>query len=102
MVEEAQQNKIRWNYATWQMKVNLIYDMRHDGSGMFGGLSEEDKEDAVIAVLESSRNKVEFKKIEQNLKLPKKETGREKVLIDDLVDFSQQNRLEYLRTVKFR
>lgn len=93
---------MRWTYATWQMKVNLIYDMRHDGSGWLGGLTEEDKEDAVIAVLESSRNSVEFKKIEQKLKLPDSESRREKVILDDLVDFSQQDRLEYLRTVKFK
>ena len=54
MVEKVQQNKNSWNYATWQMKIDLIYDMRHDGSGAFGGFSEEDKEDAVIVVLESS------------------------------------------------
>ncbi|MDE5419385.1 hypothetical protein L3049_15420 [Labilibaculum sp. DW002] len=101
LVEKAQQNKISWNYATWQMKIDLIYDMRHDGSGILGGLSEEDKEDAVIAVLESSRNKEEFKKILKGLVDPKNE-DREPLLIDDLVDFSQQDRLNYLRNVKFR
>ena len=98
MVEEAQQNKIRWNYATWQMKVNLIYDMRHDGSGMFGGLSEED---AVIAVLESSRNKVEFWKIVKGLEKANR-VERVNIKLDDLVDFSQQSKLDYLRNVKFK
>nr|WP_320117745.1 hypothetical protein [uncultured Marinifilum sp.] len=102
LVEKAEQNKTSWNYATWQMKVDLIYDMRHDGSGMFGGLSEERKEDAVIAVLESCRNSQEFKKIEERLKTPKQGTGREAVFIDDLVDFSQQDRLDYLRNIKYR
>ena len=81
------------------MKVNLIYDMRHDDSGMFGGLSEEDKEDAVIAVLESSRNSVEFKKIVDGVENPKK-PFREKVLVDDLLDFSQQDRFNQLK-IKF-
>ena len=71
--------------------------MRHDGSGMLGGLSEEDKEDAVIAVLESSRNKVEFKKIVDGVESPDKKYKREDVKIDDLLDFSQQNRFNQLK-----
>ncbi|MBD3344454.1 MAG: hypothetical protein GF401_05275 [Chitinivibrionales bacterium] len=44
----------RWQYCTWQVKVNLIYDMRFGGAGI-GGFTEERKEDAVIAVLRSAR-----------------------------------------------
>ena len=102
LVEKAQQNKNSWNYATWQMKIDLIYDMRHDGSGAFGGFSEEDKEDAVIAVLESSRSKEEFWKIMKGLEEPDEDIGREMILLDDLVDFSQQDKLNNLRNIKFR
>ena len=78
------------------MKVNLIYDMRHDGSGILGGLSEEDKEDAVIAVLESSRNREGFWKIVDGVEKAK-DPFREKVLIDDLLDFSQQEKYNELK-----
>ena len=84
------------------MKIDLIYDMRHDGSGAFGGFSEEDKEDAVIAVLESSRSKEEFWKIMKGLEEPDEDIGREMILLDDLVDFSQQDKLNNLRNIKFR
>lgn len=75
-VEDAEKspNKSRWDYATWQMKVNLIYDMRYGGSGdgisgglekLTGGLwdAEKSKENAVVAVLSSSRSDGEFRKI---------------------------------------
>ncbi len=102
VVEKAQQEPVRWNYATWQMKVNLIYDMRHGGSGWLGGFSQERKEDAIIAVLESSRSKTEFWKIVKGLEDVKEISGREVVILDEVLDFSQQDRLDYLRNVKFR
>ncbi len=84
------------------MKVNLIYDMRHGGSGWLGGFSQERKEDAIIAVLESSRSKTEFWKIVKGLEDVKEISGREVVILDEVLDFSQQDRLDYLRNVKFR
>ncbi len=102
VVEKAQQEPVRWNYATWQMKVNLIYDMRHGGSGWLGGFSQERKEDAIIAVLESSRSKTEFWKIVKGLEDVKEISGREVVILDEVLDCSQQDRLDYLRNVKFR
>ncbi len=83
----------RWKYATWQMKVNLIYDMRIGGSGL-GGFTEERKEDAVIAVLESARNDEEFRKIVDGLEKPE---NRESVDINQLLDFKQQAQFNELK-----
>ena len=93
-VETAEREK-RWHYATWQVKMNLIYDMRFGGSGI-GGLSEERKEDAVIAVLRSARHDGEFAKIVDELKDPPPETGLKEVYINSLLDFKQQGELEQL------
>ncbi len=64
--------------------------------------SQERKEDAIIAVLESSRSKTEFWKIVDGVQSPNKEYNRDNVSISNLLDFSQQDRLDYLRNVKFR
>ncbi len=96
---ETAQRENRWLYATWQMKVNLIYDMRMGDSGL-GGLTEERKEDAVITVLESARNDWEFDKIVKNLKEPKLGSGRESVSIENLLDFGQETRYKQL-LIKF-
>ena len=84
------------------MKVDLIYAMRHDGAGMFGGFSEERKEDAVIAVMESSRNKDEFWKITKSLEFPPTDTNRIKIKVEDLLDFGQNTRFNNLKTIKFK
>lgn len=95
VVEAAVKDKLndRWKYATWQMKVNLIYDMRIGGSGI-GGFTEERKEDAIIAVLESARNDGEFGKIVKKLEKPE---NRESVDINQLLDFKQQARFNELK-----
>ncbi|MBD3346349.1 MAG: OmpA family protein [Chitinivibrionales bacterium] len=94
-VKESQANN-RWHYATWQMKQNLIYEMRHGGAGL-GGFSEEDKEDAVITVLKSCRHDMEFEKIVQGLKMGDSKNGREKVDISNLLDFKQQKEFDDLK-----
>jgi len=80
---ETAEAESRWQYATWQVKVNLIYDMRIGGAGI-GGFSEERKEDAIITVLRSARHSEEFWKILKGLK-------SRSVEIDSLLDFEQQN-----------
>ena len=82
LVEEAQQNKIRWNYATWQMKVNLIYDMRNGLNDWVDDFTDEERGDAVLTVLDSARNKEELKKIMKGLKDPLI-VSRDKVYIED-------------------
>ena len=77
------------------MKVNLIYDMRFGGSGL-GGFTEERKEDAVITVLKSARHGDEFKTIVRELEKPTT-PGRQKVIIDELLDFSQQTEYNDLK-----
>ncbi len=94
-VEKAEKEGL-WKYATWQMKVNLIYDMRFGGSGL-GGLSEERKEDAVIAILKSSRSNYEFKKVVDNLIEPPPSSGRDALDINKLLDFSQQGEYDKLK-----
>ena len=88
-VEKAQKENL-WKYATRQMKLILIYDLRHGGAGI-GGLTEERKEDAVITVLSSCRHGYEFDKIIYKLKNPEI-MDRESVLIKDLLDFKQYDK----------
>lgn len=83
----------RWQHCTWQLKVNLIYDMRFGGAGI-GGFTEERKEDAVIAVLRSARHSREFEKIVKGLE-DADEVGR-RIRIRDLLDFSQEDKLNEL------
>jgi hypothetical protein len=94
---EAAEREGRWKYATWQMKVNLIYNMRYGGAGV-GGFSEERKEDAVIAVLRNARHPAEFATIVDHLQDPTK-TGRDPVNINDLLDFSQKQEFERLKAM---
>jgi len=91
MVERAQNRTNGWQHATWQMKVNLIYDMRHGGSGIIG-LTEERKEKAVLSVLGSARHDEEFAKIVKGLKYPDEKTKRGKVEITDLLDGFEETR----------
>ena len=72
------------------MKVNLIYDMRNGLNDWVDDFSDEERGDAVLTVLKSARNKVEFGKIVKELKIP--ENGnRESVLINDLILVNQQS-----------
>lgn len=96
-VVNAQNDKMRWRYATWQMKVNLIYDMRIDETGWVEGFSDKHRCDAVIAVLDSARHDEEFAKIVDRLETPGREVRRESVVIDDLLDFSHKIRYEELK-----
>lgn len=91
MVERAQKRPNGWQHATWQMKVNLIYDMRHGGSGIIG-LTEERKEKAVLAVLGSARHNEEFAKIIKELYKPSASSGRKQVKITDLLDGYEETR----------
>jgi len=93
---ETAEAKGRWKYATWQVKVNLIYDMRFGGAGI-GGFTEERKEDAVIAVLRSARHAGEFAKIVNQLRRPPPGKNRKEVNIDDLLDFKQQKAFDSLK-----
>ena len=90
LVEEAQQNKIRWNYATWQMKVNLIYDMRNGLNDWVDDFTDEERGDAVLTVLDSARNKEEFKKIIKGLENIDRSSIRDRVLIAELIGKEQQ------------
>ncbi len=99
---ETAEREGRWKYATWQMKVNLIYDMRYGGAGI-GGFSEEKKENAVIAVLRSARHAEEFAKIVKSLQEPDDTVPREPVYLDELLDFEQQQQFDQLkRKFEFR
>lgn len=72
------------------MIVNLIYDMRNGITDWMDDYTDEQRGDAVLTVLRSSRNKVEFGKIVKELKIP--ENGnRESVLINDLILDNQQS-----------
>ena len=53
-VLSAKNDKLRWNYATWQMKMNLIYDMRKGLNDWLDDFTDEERGDAVLTVLESS------------------------------------------------
>ncbi len=59
--------------------------------------SQERKEDAIIAVLESSRSKTEFWKIVDGVQSLNKEYNRDNVSISNLLDFSQQERFNQLK-----
>jgi hypothetical protein len=52
----------RWQYASWQIKVNLISDMTQ-GMSILSKYSDSEKENAMLSVLRSARNPTEFKKI---------------------------------------
>lgn len=89
LIDTIDKNK-RWGYATWQVKSNLINDICTGGAG-FGGLSQEDKEDATIKVLKSKRSPAEFQKILDNLKYS------HNVDLDAELDFSQQTQLDTMK-----
>ncbi|MBD3418802.1 MAG: hypothetical protein GF398_01670 [Chitinivibrionales bacterium] len=92
----ASKTKERWQYATWQVKVNLIYDMRFGGAGI-GGFSEERKEDAVITILRRARHDEEFRKIVRGIEKPDVRSGRDEIKIDEILDFNQQEQFDKLK-----
>ncbi len=71
------------------MKVNLIYDMRSGFSDNFDSYTNEERGEAVLAVLESSRHTAEFKKIIKGLEEPSS-TRISSVYVDDLITEEQQ------------
>ncbi len=101
-VINAQNDPMRWRYATWQMKVNLIYDMRHEERG-FGGYSLEERGQAVLDVLESARHGEEFGKIINGLVSPERYFHRDKVEIKKILTKNQLSdwfTLQHLRGYK--
>ncbi len=96
-VKNAQNDEQRWHYATWQMKVNLIYDMRHEESFWIGDYSTEERGEAVLDVLETVRHGEEFDKISKGLTAPKRGLGRKSVFIENLINDNQIQRWDLLK-----
>ncbi|MGQ1911722.1 hypothetical protein ACT3CE_18325 [Marinifilum sp. RC60d5] len=88
-VLSAKNDQSRWNYATWQMKVNLIYDMRNGLNDWVDDFSDKERGDAVLTVLKSARNKVEFIKIITGIENPTL-SDRDKVDIRGMLTYGQQ------------
>ncbi len=91
-VLEAKNDRKRWNYATWQMKVNLLYDMRDGLTDWIDDYSDEERGEAVLTVLETARHGEEFRKIVRELKTPSN-TSRESVKIEET--FTKNQLLSY-------
>ncbi len=99
-VQQAKNDPLRWHYATWQMKVNLIYDMRSGFSDNFDSYTNEERGEAVLAVLETARYNEEFYKIMSGLYNHNGNMDREKVKVEDLLIREQNDELKLLK-VKF-
>jgi hypothetical protein len=52
----------RWQYATWQIKVNLISDMTQ-GMSIMSKYSDSDRQNSMFSIFSSARNSAEFRKI---------------------------------------
>ena len=98
-VLDAKNDQSRWNYATWQMKVNLIYDMRNGLNDWVDDYTDKQRGDAVLTVLKSSRNKEEFRKIMVGLKEPKKSLNRDEVEVREMLNSLQKLDYEQLKLV---
>ena len=96
-VLSAKDDKLRWNYATWQMKVNLIYDMRNGLNDWVDDFTDEERGDAVLTVLDSARNKEEFEKIVKGLKVLDEGINRVVVKIEDLIRNNQKSRYNEIK-----
>ena len=79
------------------MKVNLIYDMRHQDESWFDKFSKDDRGKAVLAVLNSSRHATEFAKIIDGLETIEANTLRDFVYIRRLLIGSQISEFERLK-----
>lgn len=79
------------------MKVNLIYDMRNGLNDWVDDFSDEERGDAVLTVLKSSRNNKEFEKILEGIENPKREFNRDNVFIRELLVSSQVSEWEMLK-----
>ncbi len=79
------------------MKVNLIYDMRSGFSDNFDSYTNEERGEAVLAVLESSRHATEQNKIIAGLETKNREIQREIVKINDLLVGNQLNQWNILK-----
>lgn len=99
IVLEAKGDDERWNYATWQLKVNLIYDMRKGRTDLIDDFNNKERGDAVLTVLDSARHAQEFDKIIRELKTPEG-TLREPVFIEDLITEDQNNKYLEIITKK--
>lgn len=88
--------KIRdWKYVTREYKHNMLVDLCQSGTGWLGPFSGEDKEDAIIKIMDSIRDKAEYDWIMGGL------VRREKINLNDHVDFSQQSKLDSINA-KFK
>ena len=96
-VLDAKNDRTRWNYATWQMKVNLIYDMRSDITDLVDAYTDEQRGEAVLAVLKSARHAEEFKKIVKGLEKPEETVGRDRVILKELLTTGQSSEFDELK-----
>jgi len=80
------------------MKVNLIYDIRHEDESWFDKFSKEDRGQAVLDVLESARHKDELGKIINGLKRPEETIQRIRVDIEKLLTNKQKFEFNNLKT----
>ncbi len=88
-VLEAKNDRKRWNYATWQMKVNLIYDMRDGLTDWIDDYSDEERGEAVLTVLETARHGEEFTKVINSLTMPEEDVARSIVKVDSMLSKNQ-------------
>lgn len=79
-VREAMKDK-RWCYANWKIKANLIADMCTGSPGWFR-FTQEDKENAILEVVNTFRNAEEAYKVEVAL-------AQQKKIIDEELDGDQ-------------
>lgn len=83
-----------WKYVTRELKHNMLVDLCQTGSGWLGPFSGEAKEDAIIKIMSSIRDKTEYAWVMDGLK-------KQNVDLDSFVDFSQQEKLDAIRA-KYR
>lgn len=82
-------NSQDWKYATWQIKLNLISDMCTKSAG-YGGMSQEDKEDAIMIVLRNVKTSHELNKIISGL-------SKDGNNLDTELDFKQQSEYDRIK-----
>ena len=76
-----------WKYVTREVKHNMLVDLCQSGTGWLGPFSGEDKEDAIVKIMNTIRDKAEYAWIIKGLK-------DQRISLDSYVDFSQKNQLD--------
>ncbi|MEK7393959.1 MAG: hypothetical protein AAB214_15470, partial [Fibrobacterota bacterium] len=76
-----------WKYVTRENKHNLLVDICQSGTGWMGPFSGEDKEDAIIKIMNTVRDKAEYDWIIDGL-------DKRHIDLNGHVDFSQQDKLD--------